>query len=214
MKFRWNASFSKSWSWQAGATSGGSAQRGVRTSAPVREKLIVRAPFGALRIVGADVAEVAIALRASGRLPDDIAGVDCALNEREGVTELSFERPRGTDAPIVAVDLLVPRAVALEIHCGLGAVDIADICGTCDVHANAGAVMVRLSPDWHGERITIFANLGPATLAVPANLRLRCRASSTIGGAEVAVPSVEEAPAAKVHCNIGPAGIVPREPSA
>ncbi|HTA39370.1 MAG TPA: hypothetical protein VK760_09850, partial [Candidatus Acidoferrales bacterium] len=109
MEFRWNASFSKSWSWQAGKASGGSAERGVRTTAPVREKLIVRAPFGALHIVGADVADVAIALRASGRVPEDVAGVDCALNERDGVTELSFERAYGGDAPAVALDLRVPR---------------------------------------------------------------------------------------------------------
>jgi hypothetical protein len=210
MKFRWNASFSKNWSWQAGSASGGSAERGVRTSAPVREKLLVRAPFGALHIVGADVTDVEIALHAAGRRPEHLTGVNCTLNERDGVTELSFEPPSGNDVPVVAVDLRVPHAVALEIHCGLGTVDVEDICGTCDVRANAGAVTVRLAPGWQGEHVTISANLGPATLEVPPNVRLRCTASSTIGDAEVAVASFEEAPMAKVHCNVGPAGIIPR----
>ncbi|HTA40470.1 MAG TPA: hypothetical protein VK760_15400, partial [Candidatus Acidoferrales bacterium] len=73
-----------------------------------------------------------------------------------------------------------------------------------------GAVVVRLAPDWRGEHVTINANLGPATLEVPVGVRLRCRASSAIGGAEVAIASIDDAPVAKVHCNIGPAGIVPR----
>jgi hypothetical protein len=210
MKFRWNASFSKQWSWQAGSSSGGSAERGVRTSAPVREKLIVRAPFGGLRIVGADVDEVQIALHAAGRRSEEVAGVNCALSERDGETELSLEQPSGSGAAAVSVELRVPRDVALEIHCGLGALEIDDICGTLDVHANAGAVIVRLAPEWRGEHVTIAANLGPATLEVPRNVRLLCRASSSIGGAEVAVVSFAEAPLAKVHCNIGPAGIIPR----
>ncbi len=75
MEFRWNSSFSKNWSWQAGSKSGGSAERRVRAGMPVREKLIVRAPLGALRVTGASISEVEIKIGAAGRTREEVAGV-------------------------------------------------------------------------------------------------------------------------------------------
>ncbi len=226
MKFRWNASFSKNWSWQAGEASVSFAERTMRAGLSARGRLIVRAPFGNLRVAGCDEKAPSFEIRVRAERPGDAAGVTYRVDERDGETEVVVEGAPAKDAAEVCVELSVPRGVDLEVHCGLGnfsaadvgpievdanlgAVAIAGALSDCSVRANAGAVVVTLAAQWAGERVSIGANLGPATLRVPAGLELACTATSTVGRASVECPSADSGPPATVHCNVGDATIVP-----
>ena len=223
----WSAGSFKEWCWRLGNLTGGSIQKTMSGSFAVRQRLTVKLPFGKLHVSGCDgdQAEVKIAVR--GSYPEQASAVSYTTRERDGETELLIDGPfaGGGNISSVEVDLRVPRHIPVEARCAMGAVrandvgkieirahmgavEVTNALTDCDVVANMGAVDVTLSPQWQGQRISIRTNMGAAALNVPANVRLDCKASSSMGKVEMRASSTPGAPVATVHSDMGSARIV------
>ncbi|MBV8489102.1 MAG: hypothetical protein JO199_01140 [Candidatus Eremiobacteraeota bacterium] len=230
MEFSWNwkTSFFKEFAVKAGSFTHREVHKTMRASIPVRQRLSIDVPFGALTVVGSDGPNAEIEIRVLSRGPEQAQGISYTTRDRDGETFVAIDGPLGgaVNLTTVEVDLRMPRSAPLIARCGLGAlkaakvgpieahanlgtVDIDEALTTSEVRANLGDVNVRLSPLWHGDRVAISTNLGRGILRVPSQVRLECKASSSLGKVEIAIGSYEGAPPATIHSNLGMVRIEP-----